>query len=340
MTELMYIAAVLCGAFVSHYSIAFFIQKIKRYSLANRWILALLYAAKVPLQVTLWLASLFFSYDILAKTYNLVAVSDFPVIQQLIVTLPFVWFLFRLKGSYERLILELHKRKEFELDQTLFSVISKLSTVIIVLFSVVTILHVVGIPLQSLMIFGGAVSIAVGFAGTNVIANFFGGLMVYINRPFRVGDWISSPDKSIEGTVEEIGWYSTRIRTFERQILHVPNSLFTQIVLKNPSQMYNRRIRPTISLRYQDVDKVDAIVNGIETMLKGHSEIDHEQSLMVHWVAFGTHSLDIDVYTFTKTKDWKKYRSIQQDVFMEIMKIVKEHGAEIAFPTQDIYLRK
>jgi MscS family membrane protein len=329
----MYITAILCGVFVSHYAIAFFIRKVKRYSLANRWVLALLYAAKVPVQVALWLGGLFISYDILSKLYELPSVDGLLVVQKLIVTVPFVWFLFRLKSSYERLVLELHKRKEFEFDQTLFSVISKLSTVIIVLFSVVTLLHVVGIPLQSLMIFGGAVSIAVGFAGTNVIANFFGGLMVYINRPFRVGDWIKSPDKEVEGTVEEIGWYSTRIRTFERQILHVPNSLFTQMVLKNPSQMYNRRIRPTIGLRYKDFDKIELIVKDIESMLKNHPDIDQDQHLMVHWVAFGVYSLDIDVYAFAKTTNWKIYRAVQQDVFVKIMEIILKHKADVAFPT-------
>ena len=329
----MYVVAILCGVFVSHYAIAFFIRKIKRYSLANRWVLALLYAAKVPAQTAIWLGGLFVSYGVLSELYELPSLNGLFAIQKLIVTLPFLWFLFRLKGSYERLVLELHKRKEFEFDETLLSVISKVSTVVIVLFSVVTLLHVVGIPLQSLMIFGGAVSIAVGFAGTNVIANFFGGLMVYINRPFRVGDWIKSPDKDIEGTVEEIGWYTTRIRTFERQILHVPNSVFTQIVLKNPSQMYNRRIRTTIGLRYKDIDKVELIVKDIETMLKNHPGIDQEQTLMVHWVSFGTYSLDVDVYSFTKTIDWKDYRVVQQDVFQKIMAIVLGHKANVAFPT-------
>lgn len=334
LTSLIYILALFCGVLVSHYLIAFFIKKAKQHSLVNRWVLALLFAVKLPSQVALWLASILVSYDLLSQMYELPSVGSFLILQKLTTTVPFLWFLFKLRASYERLALELHKRKEVSVDPTLLSVVSKLSTIILVLFSVVTVLHIAGIPLQSLMIFGGAVSIAVGLAAQNVIANFFGGMMVYINRPFKVGDWIKSPDKDIEGTVEAIGWYSTRIRTFERKILYVPNSLFTQIVLQNPSQMYNRRIRPTIGLRYKDIDKIELIVNDIESMLQQHPDIDQEQHLMVNWVAFGEYSLDIDVYTFTKTTNWKLYRKIQQDVFLKIMKIVEKHGAEVAFPTR------
>lgn len=334
LTELIYIAALFCGVLASHHLVALFIKKAKQHSLVNRWILALLFAVKLPAQVALWLGSIFISYDLLGQMYELPSLGSFLVVQKLIATIPFLWFLFRLRSSYERLAIELHKRKEVSVDPTLLSVVSKLSTIIIVLFSAITILHIAGIPLQSLMIFGGAVSIAVGLAAQNVIANFFGGMMVYINRPFRVGDWIKSPDKDIEGVVEAIGWYSTRIRTFERKILYVPNSLFTQIVLTNPSRMYNRRIRPTIGLRYEDADKVNLVANDIETMLKNHPDIDQEQHIMVHWIAFGEYSLDIDVYTFTKTTDWKAYRAVQQDVFLKIMDIVKKHGAEIAFPTR------
>ena len=121
--------------------------------------------------------------------------------------------------------------------------------------------------------------------------------------------------------------------------MYVP-TLFTQIILTNPSQMYNRRIHPKVGVRYQDADKVKAITQDIEAMLRGHEEIDQEQYIMVHWIEFGPYSLDIDVYAFTKTTDWKIYRAIQQDVFLKIVDIVKKNGADIAFPTQELYMQK
>ena len=105
---------------------------------------------------------------------------------------------------------------------------------------------------SGLLAFGGIGGIAVGFAAKDLLANFFGGLMIYLDRPFSVGDWIRSPDKEIEGTVEDIGWRLTRIRTFDKRPLYIPNSIFASISVENPSRMSNRRIYEKIGIRYDD----------------------------------------------------------------------------------------
>ena len=108
-----------------------------------------------------------------------------------------------------------------------------------------------------------AIGIAVGFAAKDLLANFFGGLMVYLDRPFAIGDWIRSPDREIEGTVEEIGWRVTCIRTFDKRPIYVPNSVFTQVTVENPSRMLNRRIYETIGVRYDDAAKVRDIITDV-----------------------------------------------------------------------------
>ena len=84
--------------------------------------------------------------------------------------------------------------------------------------------------------------------------------MIYLDRPFKVGDWIRSPDRDIEGTVVKIGWRLTEIRTFDQRPLYVPNSMFSTIALQNPSRMLNRRIFETIGIRYDDIHQMEAIV--------------------------------------------------------------------------------
>ena len=91
--------------------------------------------------------------------------------------------------------------------------------------------------------------------------------MIYLDRPFDVGDWVRSPDKNIEGTVEDIGWRLTRIRTFDKRPLYVPNGTFSTISVENPSRMSNRRIKTNIGLRYDDANKVATIIADIESML-------------------------------------------------------------------------
>ncbi|MDP1940675.1 MAG: mechanosensitive ion channel family protein, partial [Gallionella sp.] len=180
--------------------------------------------------------------------------------------------------------------------------------------------------------------IAIGFAAKDLLANFFGGLTVYMDRPFSVGDWIRSPDKEIEGTVEYISWRHTRIRAFNKNPIYVPNALFTTIVVENPSRMTNRRIKETIGIRYEDIGVLGAIVTDVKDMLQCHPEIDATQTLIVNFNTFGPSSLDFFIYTFTKTREWACYHEVKQDVLLKVADIIGRHGAQIAFPTRTVHL--
>ena len=180
---------------------------------------------------------------------------------------------------------------------------------------------------------------AVAFAAKDLLANFFGGMMVYLDKPFRVGDWVRSPDRSIEGTVENIGWRRTCIRTFDQRPLYIPNAMFTTVVLENPSRMLNRRINEKIGIRYEDWQKMPAIVAEVKQMLIDHEELETDsRTLIVNFDSYGASHLEFFIYTFTKTTQWVRYHEIKQDVLMKIMAIVNEHGAEFAFPTRTLHL--
>ena len=180
--------------------------------------------------------------------------------------------------------------------------------------------------------------IAVGFAAQDLLSNFFGGLFIYTDRPFSVGDWIRSPDRNIEGTVEKIGWRVTRIRTFDQRPLYVPNSIFSHIALENPSRMTNRRIKETIGIRYEDAAKMGEIIELVKKMLLEHPEIDTSKTLIVNFNIFAASSLDFFIYTFTKTTNWVNYHQIKQDVLLKILDIIEGEGAECAFPTSTVHV--
>jgi MscS family membrane protein len=128
--------------------------------------------------------------------------------------------------------------------------------------------------------------------------------MIYLDRPFAVGDWIRSNDRQIEGTVENIGWRQTRIRAFNKRPIYVPNAIFSNIVVENPSRMTHRRIHETLGIRYDDIGKMEAIVAEVKSMLQNHPDIDTTQALIVNFNAFAASSVDFFIYTLTKTKDW------------------------------------
>lgn len=147
-----------------------------------------------------------------------------------------------------------------------------------------------------------------------------------------------SPDREIEGTVEDIGWRLTRIRTFDKRPLYIPNSVFTQIAVENPSRMTHRRIFETVGVRYDDVAVLPAILEAVRAMLRSHPGIDAEQTLMVNFNRFGPSSLDCFLYCFTRTTVWTEYHAIKEDVLLRVADIIAEHGAEIAYPTTTVYL--
>tara|TARA_X000000368_G_C22541539_1_gene497971 strand:- start:74 stop:568 length:495 start_codon:yes stop_codon:yes gene_type:complete len=158
--------------------------------------------------------------------------------------------------------------------------------------------------------------------------------MIYLDRPFRKGDWIRSPDRDIEGTVENIGWRQTSIRNFRKNLIYIPNSIFMNIVVENPSRMTHRRIREVIGLRYKDLPKMLTIVNNVKTMISSHKDIDHKQTTIVNFDSYNDSSIDFFIITYADTTEWAKYHEIKQDVLMKIGDIIERNGAEIAFPTR------
>jgi MscS family membrane protein len=138
--------------------------------------------------------------------------------------------------------------------------------------------------------------------------------------------------------VENIGWRLTLIRTFDKRPLYVPNSVFATIAVENPSRMTNRRIYETIGIRYEDSEKMEVIVNDVKQMLKSHPEIDINATMIINFVSFSASSIDFFVYTFTKTTDWVFFHEIKQDVLLQILTIIENHGAEMAFPTSTLHV--
>jgi MscS family membrane protein len=225
------------------------------------------------------------------------------------------------------------------IDETTVRAVGKLLRATVIITAVLIGMQLFGYSISGLLAFGGIGGIAMGFAAKDLLANFFGGLMIYLDRPFSVGEWIRSPDQEIEGTVEDIGWRLTRIRTFDMRPLYIPNAVFANISVENPSRMSNRRINETLGIRYEDIHSMDSIVAAVTAMLLAHPDIDAKQTMIVNFNKFNASSVDFIVYTFTKTTDWIDFHKIKQDVLLRVASIVADHDAEIAYPTSTIHLQ-
>jgi MscS family membrane protein len=299
---------------------------------------ALLESASKPASFLIWLVGLTFAADIVRSQSDAVIFEAVEPIRKVGVVIIVSWFLVRFIRHCENNILRLSRERDKPLDRTTADAIAKLLRISVIITAFLVILQSLGYSISGVLAFGGISGIAVGFAAKDLLSNFFGGLMIYMDRPFAVGDWIRSPDQEIEGTVEEIGWRLTRIMTFDKRPLYVPNAVFTSITVENPSRMTNRRIYETVGIRYDDARKMSAIVDEVKSMLMEHPEIDTDQTMIVNFNKFASSSLDFFVYTFTRTTQWVRFHEIKQDVMLKIIDIIEKNGAECAFPTSTVHI--
>lgn len=303
----------------------------------NLWDDAILHAARRPMVAFVWLQGVYWAAEIAHRFSEAEVFKANATMLQVGFILVVVWVLFGLVKQVEHtLVSPLKMRKP--MDFTTVNAISKLLRAVIAITAILTALQTLGFSISGVLAFGGVGGIAIGFAAKDLLANFFGGFIIHLDRPFKVGDWIRSPDRNIEGTVEQIGWRLTTIRTFDQRPLYVPNSTFTTIAVENPSRMHNRRIYETIGIRYADVHSMKKIVDEIREMLKNHDEIDTNQTLIVNFLTFNASSLDIMVYTFTKTVVWVRYHEVKEEILLKISDIIESYGAEVAFPTRTLHL--
>lgn len=296
------------------------------------WDDALLATVSQPLNLLIWILGISIAAELIAERGNDVQI---PMIN----SIRYLAFIGLLAFFCVRLVTEIEKAYiSSGADETTVTAVAKLVRISLVITAALMTLQTLGVSISGVLAFGGVGGLAVGFAAQDLLANFFGGLVIYLDRPFKVGDWIRSPDREIEGTVIKVGWRLTEIRTFDQRPLYIPNSMFSNISLENPSRMLNRRIYETIGLRYADMNLMAAIVADVETMLRTHDDIDVERTLMVNFNAFSDSTLDFFVYTFTKTTNWVEFHAIKQNVLIRIADIINDHGAEIAFPTSTIHI--
>ena len=221
-----------------------------------------------------------------------------------------------------------------------YEIVIRIIKVIVVIITLLIIMQELGLSISGLLAFGGVGGLIVGLAAKDLLSNFFGGMMIFFDRPFRVGEFIKSPDRNIEGIVEKIGWRLTVVRTFSKNVLYIPNTAFSSIIVENATRMSNRRINETIGIRYDDLSKMKSIINDVNIILSKNDKIDQSQKAKVYFKAFSASSCDFFIYAFTLTKDWEEFLSIKQDILLKVAEIIEKHDAEIAYPTTTVFINK
>ena len=306
----------------------------------NLWDDAIFKAAKRPFTLLVWLIGITLAAQLIpVREEGGILDADLIIrIRQIGILSAIAWFLYAFVSNIESNIIENARRGGRKIDQTTINALGRVVRIAIVITAFLVGLDTLGFNIAGLMAAGGIGGLAIGLASKDMLANFFGGITVYIDRPFGIGDWILLKEKGIEGVVEDIGWRQTTIRKFDKRPVYVPNAVFTTASVENPSRMTHRRIFETIGLRYKDIAQMETITDAVREMLVKHPEIDEQQTLMVQFNAFNQSSVDFFIYCMTHTVNWQRYHEVKQDVLLQISGIVLANDSAIAYPTRTLDL--
>lgn len=256
---------------------------------------------------------------------------------QVAIVVGLVWVCFALVEVVARSMTRRADTTESRLDDLIVPMLRKTIKFFVAIVAVVWIIQNLGYSVTSLIASLGIGGLALALAAQDTVSNFFGSVVVFTDRPFQVGDWVEM--NGIEGTVEEVGFRTTRIRQFDKALVVLPNSMFTSSPIRNFSERSIRRIKMTVGLTYEtSSSQMQAFLEGTRGLLTAHPAID-QNFHFVHFVEFGDSSLNVQFYCFTKTAVWVEWLEARETLMLQIMDMVEQLGLEIAFPTRTVYLR-
>ncbi|MFO7724598.1 MAG: mechanosensitive ion channel family protein [Oceanipulchritudo sp.] len=247
------------------------------------------------------------------------------------------WGLFRIADVLVDVLSSFSSKTGTDSFRGFGSLVKKSLRVFIIIVGAVMVIDNLGYNIGGIIATLGIGGAAFAFAAKDTIANIYGSIALALDRPFRVGDWIQVGD-TVDGDVEEIGLRSTKVRTWPKTVISIPNAVLANEMIDNFSRMPKRRVKQVVGVTYgTPPDTMGEIVAAIRAML-GEDEGVNQEFILVNWTDFGSSSLDILVYYFTATTKWLEYMEIRQRINMKIATIVADHGSSVAFPTRTLHL--
>ena len=313
-------------------------QKIRAKLGKNKkiWQNAFVYSMHRPMFFFICLIGITFGLGLAFQFYQMESLYSFLIPARKVgIWLLLTWFSFSYIQEIEK-ILTSSKDDHYHVDRTTARAVGQVLKILVLLGGLFFVLQTtLGVGASAIWAFAGGGSFIIGWAAKDMLANIFGGFMIFLDRPFVIGDKILSLDQQIEGYVEHIGWRLTCVRTLEKVPIYIPNSFFSSMSIQNPSRMSHRRIQVTIGLRYADADKIEKILQEIKNMLQNHPSLDLEETTYANFIGFGTSSLDIMVNAYTHVTKLEKFYAIRQDVYFQILNIIKKNEAMCAYPTTE-----
>lgn len=250
--------------------------------------------------------------------------------------LALTWMVWAAGGAIAGSLIAGEKLLVSSIDSQLIRLVMRLMTIIAVIFILVAGADRIGLPAYSVLAGLGVGGLAVALAAQQTLANLIGSLIIMFEKPFAVGHLIKV--QGIEGTVENVGFRSTRIRTTQNSLVTIPSSQLVNSTVDNMELREYRQINTVLNLTYDTpVDKIQDFVDGVRRILANHPDT-RKDNLQVFFHEFGPHSLDILVNFFLIVPDRATELIVRQQIFLDVIRLAEASAVQFAFPTQTLHI--
>ncbi|NOQ31888.1 MAG: mechanosensitive ion channel [Helicobacteraceae bacterium] len=290
------------------------------------------------LEHTLKLVAVLMSYYFVAMLLSSNASFEtfYTGILKTLITILIYWTIISVLNTYGEDLKTKAEKHRAGLGGAIAGLALKIVKTLIVIIALITIANDWGFDAMAIVASFGILGVGISLSSQDTIRHFWGSIVLFGDRPFVVGDWITVG--SVDGTVEEIGIRSTKIRTFEKSIISVPNGTLANANILNWSVRPKRRIKMMLGVSYSTSGaQMKNILTDIRTYLKNNPKI-HQEQILVYFSELADSSLNIMVYCFTKDPNWEPWLQAREEVYLELMSIVENNNSTIAFPSQSIYI--
>jgi MscS family membrane protein len=289
----------------------------------------------LPPPIRLLLLALAIRQCLLRVGLSLLARQFWSTTALIIVIAACVWLLILLNGRGERYLVE-HRRGMRGSSPSVLRLARRVVDGFVLLAGLLFTLHRFGIDPTAALAGLGVGGIAVALAAQKTLENLIAGISLIADHAVHVGDTLKLGDTV--GTVEEVGLRSTRIRTLDRTVVCLPNGQIAAMSLETLSARDKFWFHPVVGLRYETTPvQIRSIMTDVRKLLTQHASLD-SSSVRVRFIRLGTFSLDLDIFAYVYARDWNHFLEIQEEMLLSVMDIVQRAGAEIAFPSQTMYI--
>lgn len=253
---------------------------------------------------------------------------------RMIAVVAMVWAAYRLVDVVSEALAHRASQTESKLDDQLVPLVRRSMKIATVVLGALFVLQNLDVDVGSLLAGLGIGGLALAMAAKDTLANFFGSVMIFADRPFQIGDWVALD--GTEGIVEEVGFRSTRIRTFYNSLVTVPNSKIADAKVDNYGARRYRRTNVTLPLsRDTTPEQMQAFVEGVRAILRANA-FTRKDYYEVHFAGFGAHSLDVLLYFFFEVASWSDELRERHNVYLEVLRLAGALGVRFAYPTSTL----